>query len=99
MRGWDDERGAIAAPAGEQRIATDQLISLRWPAAARGGNAAHGAAAGMAELTDGTLIPMNSLRVAGNTATLTLDRPNDAERQIALAADRAACRRSIPTLR
>ena len=32
LRSWDESEVQIAAPAGEQRIAIDQLISLRWPA-------------------------------------------------------------------
>jgi hypothetical protein len=75
LRDWDDVQVVIVAPSGEQRIAADQLISLRFPSPPAPATPDPGAA-GVAELADGTIIPINSLRVAGNIATLILDCPN-----------------------
>ncbi len=76
LRGWDESGVIIAAPAGEQRIASDQLISLRWPAEPESSKPAE-SAAGTAELTDGTLIPLSSLGVIGDMATIELQRSSD----------------------
>lgn len=78
LRGWHDGQVVIATAAGEQPLATDQLISLRWPAAPQAATQPAGPP-GLVALTDGTLIPMNFLTVVGGRATLTLDRPNDAK--------------------
>ena len=76
LRGWDESGVTIAAPAGEQQIANDQLISLRWPAEPEASKPAE-RAAGTAELTDGTLIPLSLLSVSGDMATIKLQRSSD----------------------
>ena len=76
LRGWNESGVTIAAPAGEQQIALDQLISLRWPAEPESSKPAE-AAAGTAELTDGTLIPLSSLSVTGDVATIKVQRSGD----------------------
>lgn len=93
LRAWNDNTVVIAAPAGDQRIGTDQLISLRWQTATE---AATGSAEnfGLAELVDESIIPINSLRVTGRIATLSLSQPGESRdnRVIAPTAQLAAVR-------
>ena len=71
LRSWDDHEIVIAAPAGEQKIAADQLLSLRWPKPAEVVTS-DAKETGVVELTDGTILPIFSLRVTGPKATLAL---------------------------
>jgi NPCBM/NEW2 domain len=69
LSSWNDARVVIAAPAGEKTVASDQLMSLRWPASA-GPESTPAGSPGVAELTDGSLVPLSSLHVANGTASL-----------------------------
>ena len=96
FRGWNANEVLLDTSAGQKRIGSDQLISLRWPPQITLVDPAAGPA-GLAELTDGTLIPMSSLRIAGKAATLTLGESaaakDDKEKTInVLAAQLAAVR-------
>ena len=71
LRGWTANEVLLDAPSGQKRIGADQLISLRWPSQLTPVDPAVGPG-GITELTDGTIIPTSSLRVAGKGATLTL---------------------------
>jgi hypothetical protein len=97
LRGWNANEVLLDTSAGQKRIGSDQLISLRWPPQITLVDPAAGPAS-LAELTDGTLIPMSSLRIAGKAATLTLgestaDKGGGKEKTIdVLAAQLAAVR-------
>lgn len=82
VRSWNKGQVVIGSSSGDQAIAADQLESLRWPAAAAAEKSA-AIAPGIAELTDGTLIPIESLLVTGDKATLKL--PAAAGEQAALS--------------
>jgi hypothetical protein len=71
LREWNESRVVIKTPAGEEQLATDRLVSLSWPTSAFG--VASKSPVKLAELADGTAIPIDSLVVADNTATLQPD--------------------------
>src|SRR2546421_9708348 len=56
LREWDNEHILIATPAGERRIATDQLVSLRRAAAP--GLPISEKGVGHVELIDGSTLPI-----------------------------------------
>ncbi len=74
LRKWDNEHVLIATPNGDQHIATDQLISLRLPAAANAPATAD-KNSGLVELIDGSILPIEKIRVEQTMAVLTLARP------------------------
>lgn len=71
LRSWNSGQVVIASSSGDQTIAADQLESLRWPAAAAADKPVADVP-GIAELTDGTVIPIESLLVTSDNATLKL---------------------------
>ncbi len=76
LQGWNEGLVVVATPSGDQRISTDQLLNVRWLGTAEAPTPADGSA-GFTELTDGTLIPISSLRIDGKQAALVLDQPGE----------------------
>jgi len=68
LRGWEASQIVVAAPNGEQRIATDQLLSLNWPPPASPFTQST-ILPGVVELTDGSEIPIANLGVQSASAT------------------------------
>jgi hypothetical protein len=70
LREWDNGGVLIVTPAGEQRIAADQLVSLRGqPATA---SSAADKSSGLVELIDGSSVPIKSITIEKSNATLSL---------------------------
>ena len=72
LREWKDAGIAIKTPTGDQQIALDQLVSVRKTASA---TAPTGKSGGVAELNDGTILPIRSTTVSGGKAQLKLNLP------------------------
>jgi hypothetical protein len=70
LKQWDERRVAVATASGEVRIASDELLSLRWSDAPPLGDGA--SATVRVELTDGTVMPADQFRVQGSQAIVTL---------------------------
>jgi hypothetical protein len=72
LSGWNDAHVIIKSPEGNQQIAPDQLVSVRktspTPAAAPAKDPDS-----IAELSDGTILPIRSATVAGGKAQLKLN--------------------------
>lgn len=71
LRLWSNGRVVVGTPTGEKAITSEQLVSLHWPSPVTA-ERTHRAAPGLAELNDGSLLPVESFLVLGNQATLTL---------------------------
>jgi hypothetical protein len=71
LQSWDDQGVEIVSAEGKQRIAPDQLLSLRWPSAPaeKAADSPHSA---HVELTDGSLIPIAGYQSDGTKASLEL---------------------------
>jgi hypothetical protein len=72
LRAWDDSHVTLEVADGEKRLATDELISLRWspgpvPASSTQLDST------LVHLTDGTVLPANQFRVQGSRATMELE--------------------------
>jgi hypothetical protein len=76
LANWSPTEITLTAADGNQQIATNQLLSIRW---ASPSTEKPVVTTGQVELLDGTQIPISSLKVAGKTATLTLDSAGDAK--------------------
>jgi hypothetical protein len=74
LRHWNAAEIVIAAPTGEQRFAANQLISLRWNHAANTAATVDNNTP-FAELIDGSILPLKSIRVEQSSATLALANP------------------------
>jgi hypothetical protein len=74
LRQWDDDQVMIATSAGDQQLATRQLISLRWQLAPKS-STSDAKDEGVAELIDGSILPVKSIRIEQSKAALTLARP------------------------
>lgn len=72
LRTWTDSEITVAAAAGDQRIATDQLMSVRWSPPAGDPVKQPTPPAGVVELIDGTQLPINTLTIAGSNASMKL---------------------------
>lgn len=74
LREWKDAGITVKTPAGDEQIALDQLVSVRnsspTPAAAPAADSG-----GLAELSDGTTLPIRSATVNGSKALLKLNLP------------------------
>jgi len=73
LREWDNQHVLIATPTGDQRLATDQLVSLHWPLQA--GPADADKHSGLAELIDGSTLPFQAIEIKNANAVLTLVAP------------------------
>jgi hypothetical protein len=71
LQQWGDDELKLATPTGDQPIATNQLISLRWPPAANSTPAGE-KATGTVELIDGTILPIKTIHVEKSDASLAL---------------------------
>jgi hypothetical protein len=76
LQAWNEGLLVVSTPAGDERIFSDQLMSVRWLGHVETSQPDAGAA-GTAELIDGTQIPMSSLQIAGKTAKLMLGGTRD----------------------
>ena len=72
LKSWDDREVVITSADGDQTIAASQLVALRWPPAEP---AEPRATAGLAELIDGSVLPIEQIAITGGDATLTLFNP------------------------
>lgn len=74
LREWKDAGIAVKTPVGDQQIALDQLVSVRKtsPSPTAAPTAESG---GIAELSDGTALPIRSATVNGSKAQLKLNLP------------------------
>jgi hypothetical protein len=77
LQQWSDGELKLATPTGDQSIATNQLVSLRWQPSANLVSAAD-KSTGTVELIDGTILPIKTIRVAKSEASLTLAAPDAA---------------------
>ena len=71
LSGWTGSEVVIQTANGEERIATDVLVSLRWPNA-QGSGAPDNASLGLVELVDGTILPATDFGVTASQAAVTL---------------------------
>jgi hypothetical protein len=78
LRDLNERDVVVATAAGEQRIPVEKLISLRWQDAASANKPVRGAE-GLAELVDGTMVPMRGLMVTGKEASITLGNSEDSQ--------------------
>ena len=74
LRQWSTNEVVIATPTGEQRIATNQLVSLHWQQAANP-PASPDRNVGMIELIDGSTLPFSSIFINQSQATAALATP------------------------
>ncbi len=73
LQSWDDKQAVIDTATGQQRLPTNELLSLRWePSAPIESADSH--PLGQVELIDGTLLPINDIECRGTKAILTLHR-------------------------
>src|SRR4051812_37432198 len=70
LREWTTAELRLSTPTGEQQIATNQLLSLRWPPATHSPPAGE-KTGGSVELIDGSILPAKSIRVEHSDAMLT----------------------------
>jgi hypothetical protein len=71
LRQWSEGELQLTTPTGDQPIATNQLVSLRWDPVANS-TSAPDKALGTVELIDGTILPIKTIRVEKSEASLTL---------------------------
>lgn len=95
LKSWNNAQVIIAGAAGDQTITTEQLVSIRWPNPA-GTDKSGSGAPGLAELIDGTLIPIDSLLVSGDKATLQLPAALGANETLHLSVKSLAVVRFVP---
>jgi hypothetical protein len=93
---WTAEGIVVTTSEGDQGAATDELVSLRL--AATGDSDAHEeSTSGLVELTDGTRLPADDIRVAGDRLAITLATPGRGEpRQLTVATSRVSLVRLKP---
>jgi hypothetical protein len=72
LKSWDEREVVIASADGDQTIAGSQLVALRWPSAE---STEPRDTAGLAELNDGSVVPIEQIAIKGGDATLTLFNP------------------------
>ncbi len=72
LQSWDDNQIAIRTSAGEQNVATDQVIFLRWSPTATPHPHGQNSAMRQMELIDGTILPIDAFNSAGDSVTATL---------------------------
>ncbi len=68
---WNTGELLIKTPSGDQKIATNQLVSLRWPSPATTPTLPD-KNSGFVELIDGSILPIKTARVEKSQITLTL---------------------------
>jgi hypothetical protein len=78
LRAWNREEVVIADGDKEVRLPTEKLVSLRWPSTTAL-IADKVADQGVAELTDGTLLPINDFQATKSVAKLTIRAPQPAD--------------------
>lgn len=90
LQDWDDNQAVIRTSDGEQRLAADELLSLRWlPDSPPAGNSA--TTPSQVELTDGSLLPVKDFQSKGAMANVTLAVPGaTAEQSLTIARKRLA---------
>lgn len=95
LQSWDDRQVVIANAEGDQRLATDQLLSVVWkPAPARHSETS---TSGQVELIDGSLIPIDEFRSSSTRVTVTLSAPLPSdEKQLAIHRKQLAAVRLQP---
>jgi hypothetical protein len=71
LRTWNAEEVIIVRDEKETRVATGELVSIRWPRQAPS-TAENELQGGFVELTDGTILPAKEIVVAKSTATVTI---------------------------
>lgn len=95
LKSWNNLQVVIASRAGEQTIAAEQLVSVRWPSSPATEKPPAGAP-GLAELVDGTLIPIESFQVGGDKATLQLPATLGESKTLLLSVKSLAVVRLVP---
>src|SRR5215210_1362516 len=71
LLGWNDNNLQLKTPAGDQQIATNQLLSIHW-AQANNTPATADKHSGTIELIDGSILPIKSIRIEKSQASITL---------------------------
>jgi hypothetical protein len=90
---WTSDHVAIATPDGQQAVALSQLLSLRWPPTAPPASLEKQA---VAELVDGSVLPIDRFRLDGNRATLTLHGLPAQRAEISVGRRQVASVRLLP---
>jgi hypothetical protein len=74
LRAWSRDEVVIAVAEKDVRLATDKLVSMRWPDATPL-TANKELDTGVIELVDGTLLPLSEFHATKSTATLEIEVP------------------------
>jgi hypothetical protein len=93
LKSWDNGEVVISSADGDQTIAVSQLVALRWPQAEP---AEPRATAGLAELIDGSHLPIEQIAIKADSATLTLIAPGTEPRTVSLPQKQFASVRFRP---
>jgi hypothetical protein len=78
LRAWSRDEVVIADADKEVRLATEKLVSMRWPSPASL-NADKESDQGVVELTDGTLLPIHDFQATKSVAKLGIQVPPPAD--------------------
>lgn len=76
LKGWDDKQVVLVTSEGEQPIAVDDLLSLRWQSGSPDETSGQAAISSQIELTDGSIVPIHQFRSSGTKAIVTLAGSN-----------------------
>jgi hypothetical protein len=68
---WVDQQLIVATDKGSQTLATDELVSVRWPSTPTTDDSDQ-VTTSMVELTDGTILPANDIHVAEDRLSMSL---------------------------
>jgi hypothetical protein len=77
LRTWEDDHVTLITSQGEERFATDGLLSLRWATE----QSSTSTRPPLIELADGTILPVKQFKVAGSRATVELAPTSSAGRR------------------
>jgi hypothetical protein len=77
LKSWNDKQVVLATSDGEKHIPTDELLSLRWAAAPTADSAT--TMSSVAELTDGSVIPIVEFTSEGARAELKVVGPTSTD--------------------
>ena len=97
LRSWGDQQVVIANVDGDQRLATDEFLSLEWKPAPTRQETNATSTSGQIELIDGSLIPIDEFSSSTKRATVTLAAPLPTdEKQLTLQRKQLAAVRLQP---
>jgi hypothetical protein len=87
LQRWDDKQIAITTSVGEEKLATDELLSLSWPTAATSPDVPK---FGLVELIDGSRLPVANITFTGNRVNVTLPPSSHGDTKLVLTRKRVA---------